>query len=138
MGTSFEGAFEEVVHLPQSKRLLIGQGTAIDDLAWIAASIDDADPAEDFGDSELARELRERIVQFRSGEAQTTLALITGGKGLVTVLVLGASSVESCARLMKRCAERAAEDYVADYLTEKQAEWRRPLARVIPFRRKPR
>jgi hypothetical protein len=56
--------------------------------------------------------------------------------GSLTVLVLGPESAESISELARGSAEKVAGDFVAQYLSGKQAEWKRPAAKVLPFRRR--
>lgn len=137
MAASFDEALEAVLFLPQSERLLIGRGVDLEQIDWVAGSIDAVDLLVCNQDPQLERELCKRVSAFKTGESQTAMIMLTSNRtAMVIVMVLGPKSVDSVADLMQRCAEQLASHYVSGYLARKGEAWKRPLARVLSFRRR--
>jgi hypothetical protein len=138
MAASFDEALETILFLPQSRRLLIGRGPDLEKIDWVAGNIDNVDLLVCNQDPELERELCKRVSEFKAGESQTGMMMLTSNRtAIVIVMVLGPKSVDSVADLMQQCAENPASHYVSGYLARKGEVWTRPLARVLSFRRRP-
>lgn len=137
MTESLEEALEIVAYLPARKRLLVGRGRDAEHVEWYAGSIDERHLLASIEDPSLVLEMRTRTSEFESGDHQATLTILVGQSGLLTMLVLGEWSPERLAEVMRKTAEKAAHAYVTGYLAEKQEVWSRPMAKVLPFRRRP-
>jgi hypothetical protein len=131
MGISFVEAFQQVSGLPQSRRLLVGEGPNLSSLNWSVQDVERLDLTQDPGQSTLQRELRTRIAQSLSGEGQTGIVLITEGRCWLTVTAIGVTSVESFERLLRECTERVTTRYGAHSPASRTAQWKRPLLCVF-------
>src|SRR5580698_6704520 len=90
MAASFDEALEAVLFLPQSERLLIGRGVDLEEMDWVAGSIDAVDLLVCNQDPELERELCKRVSAFKTGESQTAMMMLTSNRtAIVIVMVLG-------------------------------------------------
>jgi hypothetical protein len=138
MGLSLEEAMDIAAMVPARRRVLIARGADVEHADWIAGNIDDIATLTSQDEPDLGRHIRDRISEFERSESQASISLWGTRSRAVVFMVLGASSAEQIAKVMRELAEKIVADFVTDYLADKHESWKAPPAKVIPFRRGPR
>jgi hypothetical protein len=139
-----EDAFCAVEHLASRHRLLIGRGYRASegddgaplDIEWSAGDIRDIHKLRGLEFvSEVGPQLMKIFDEHAAGKTNAVTS-ITWTDAVVTFIVLGAESPEQVAETLRAGAEEMISRSLRGYLSERFSDWKRPLARILPFPRR--
>lgn len=136
-----EDAFCSVEHLASRHRLLIGRGYRSEqrefpEIDWSAGDVRDIRNLRGFEFlSEIGPTLLEIHDDYVAGTSRTVTS-ITWTRTAVTFIVRGVESPGQIAEMLCDGAGELISQHVMIYLTERLSDWKRPRARVLPFRKR--
>jgi hypothetical protein len=89
MTTSFEDAMEAASYIPERSRMLIGYGTDIEEMEWIAGSTGDLRFLAVVDDKSVQDDLAKRANDFRAGNSKMALTVSGTSSGGFVLAIFG-------------------------------------------------